>query len=283
MLLREAVQSFLAWCADRRASATCRLYRSRLNSLVAELGDRTLLEVTREQLESWLARSGKFPDGRKKAPDTRRATAIAFMQFQRWAKEYGHLPNLIVEKLEKPTGRKRDRVPTAEETAKLLELAPPAFRLVYRALRQSGARPNELCRAQVSDWKRPLGKIVLEQHKTAEKTGDVRNIAVGQQMETILLEAIGGRTEGPIFLSATGRAWTPQRLSTIYRQLRNKAGLLRDLCLYLARHEHGTVLTKKLGIHAAKEALGHTSINTTQRYAHSTDAERAAAQDVFPG
>jgi integrase len=286
MSVQQAVENFLTWCAINRSRATGRLYRSRLNSLVSMFGPRILTSLERPEIEGWLHGAGRWPDGSQKAPDTRRANAIAFLQLQKWAIEYKHLSAPMVEKLPKPIGRERDRVPTAEETARLLEHAPPAFGLMYRALRQSGARPNELCRATIADWHRaipPHGVILLEEHKTAEKTGKPRRIVVGAALEQLLLQAIGERASGPIFRSQSGHAWSPQRLSTIYRQLRNKAGLPRDLCLYLARHEHGTVLTQKLGIHAAKEALGHTSIKTTQRYAHSTDTERAAAQDAFQG
>jgi integrase len=281
MTLGEAVEQFLTWCGERRARATCRLYGSRLRSLVAEHGAKNLVGISREMVESWLIASGRRADGRSKAPDTRRSTAQAFEQFQKWAIDYGHLANPVVAKLPKPAGRRRTRIPTPEETQRLLENATPEFRRVYQALRQSGARPNEICRATIADWKRPQQVIILEEHKTAEKTGEVRRIAVGARMEQLLLEAVGDRTDGPIFLSPTGRPWTPQRLSTIYCQLRKKAGLARDLVLYLARHEHGTVITKKLGIYPAKEALGHKSITTTQRYAHTTNAELASNQDAF--
>ncbi len=122
---------------------------------------------------------------------------------------------------------------------------------------------------------------MLVEHKTSAKTGKPRVIGVGAKLEVLLRESIGQRTEGPIFQTASGRPWTPQRLSSVYRELRNAAGLPKDLVLYLSRHEHGTKLTKSLGIYAAMDALGHTSIKTTQRYAHTTPEERAAAQDAF--
>jgi integrase len=280
--VRDAIAGFGAWLELHRARNTGLLFRSRLRSLAndPELGPRPLSSLTLADVEAWLARAGRWPDGRLKAPDTRRANAIAFLRLQAWAVEHGHLTVGIVPRLEKPAGRERERIPTAAETERLLAAAPPAFALIYRALRQCGARPNELCRATIADWQRDQRAIVLEDHKTAEKTGRPRRIAVGRRLEAILLEAIGERREGPIFLSPAGRAWRPQRLSTLYRQLRDRAGLPKDLCLYLARHEHGTKVCRKLGIKAAADALGHTSIKTTQRYAHSTDDERAENQDA---
>jgi len=287
--VQTAVDRFIVWCSDKRARATCLLYHSRLRSLVAfvpaegeaPLGVRELGVISREMIEAWLAAAARHPDGRPKAPDTIRANAIAFVQLQKWAVDYGFLANLIVEKVKKPMGRWRERIPSPEETARLLEHAPREFELMYRALRQSGARPNELCRATIADWKRGERMIVLARHKTAEKTGRTRKIAVGAKLEAMLFEAIGTRSAGPIFLNQKGSAWQPQRLSTIYRNLRNRAGLPKDLCLYLTRHEHGTILCRERGIKVACDALGHTTINTTQRYAHTTIEEQAAAQDVF--
>jgi integrase len=303
MDVQTAIARFNEWCRGQHARNTCLLYESRLRSLSAMFAARELGALTREEVEAWLAAAKLKADGTPKAPDTIRATAIAFMSFQKWAVEYGFLPQPIVAQIKKPMGRMRQRIPKREETEKLLKHATDEFRRIYTALRRTGARPNELCRARLSDWKfdeeTPLesrfqsdrvlgdptrsdfGQIVLEEHKTAKKTGRPRRIDVGRKLATLLLESIGDRTEGAIFLSQTGKLWTPQRLSTVYRELRNASGLPKDLILYLARHEHGTQIYQKLGIFAAKEALGHTDIKTTQRYVHSTPEERSKNQDVF--
>jgi integrase len=278
-----AIANFDRWCQDNRSSNTRLLYRSRLRGL----GSFTLEDgravaaieldaLTRENVEAWLAAAKKG-----KAPDTERANAIAFKAFQAWALDYGHLARAVVDRIKKPMGRQRDRIPEDDETAALLAHAPRAFVIMYTALRHSGARPNELCRATIADYDAKRSVIVLEQHKTAEKTGKPRKIGVGQVMRELLEESIGKRTEGPLFLSQRGNAWSPDWLSAMFRKLRNSAGLSKDLVLYLARHEHGTKICQKLGIYAAAEALGHKNIKTTFRYAHQTDKQRAANQDAF--
>ena len=81
----------------------------------------------------------------------------------------------------------------------------------------------------------------------------------------------------PIFLSASGKPWTTQRMSQTFRTLRDKLGLPRWICLYLTRHEHGTTVTHKLGLFEASKALGHADIKSTQRYAHITPRYKRAA------
>ena len=96
----------------------------------------------------------------------------------------------------------------------------------------------------------------------------------------MLDQAIGNRSEGPVFLSPKGRQWKVANLSRTYSRLRDLAGLSKDLVLYLARHECGTKICREKGIEYARRLLGHANISTTQRYMHLDDRELADAQDL---
>ena len=122
--------------------------------------------------------------------------------------------------------------------------------------------------------------IVLREHKTARKTGKPRRIPIGRKLGELLDQAIGNRSEGPIFLSPAGAGWRVENLSRTYSRLRDAAGLPRDLVLYLARHECGTKICQAKGIEYARRLLGHTNISTTQRYVHLDDRELADAQHL---
>jgi integrase len=146
------------------------------------------------------------------------------------------------------------------------------------ALRQCGARPGELCRATIADVD-PINRVImLKEHKTARKTGEVRRIPIGRKLGELLDR--GTRTEGPVFLSPAGKAWRVANLSRTYSRLRGEADLPRDLVLYLARHECGTKVCRQKGIEFARRLLGHANISTTQRYMHLDDQELADAQDL---
>ena len=70
-------------------------------------------------------------------------------------------------------------------------------------------RPTgELCRATIADVDRANRVITLKEHKTARKTGQPRRIPIGRKLGELLDQAIGTRTEGPVFLSPAGKAWT---------------------------------------------------------------------------
>jgi len=279
MRIRKLVKLFLSHCRECRKPNTVRSYESRMKPILESLGEQKLASIRLSDIESHLHRADRREDGSLKAADTRRANAVAVQKLFAFAVDRGLLDEPPFKKLEKPPPRRRERIPTAAEDAAVEALSPPAFRLILRALRQSGARPSEIAGAQVSDYDREKRLIILREHKTSY-TGKPRKIGVGAKLAAILVEAMGERTEGPLFVDVKGRAWTPQRLSKLYKRLCRRAKLSEELCLYMQRHAHATELCEKVGVHAASQALGHSNIQTTMRYVHTNDALLAKNQDL---
>lgn len=283
MLIKDLVPLFLE---DRGRSVepkTLSFYTSRLSGLIRRLGERDIRELTlKDVLEHLRALNEEHRKQHSKelSNSTQRHNIVALAQLQQFAIDQGILKDPIFTKLKKPPVGQRNRLPTDAETAALLKSAGPEFKTIYSALRQCGARPGELCRATIADLDRTEGdaKIILAKHKTAKKTGRPRVIPIGGKLLALILGSIGDRTEGPIFISPRGTAWQVNNLSATYRKLRDKAGLPKDLVLYLARHECGTRLAR-LNLKIAQDTLGHTSITTTQRYIHLQNSELAKAQD----
>lgn len=281
MKFRKVVNRYLEFVeSSDRKETTLRHYRGRIKEIKKRLGDRRIEDLTLEEVEAALVKANQFKDGRPKAPDTRRGNVIVLQQVFKFAVRRGYLAEPLFDKLERPRTRHRERIPTDEENAAIEAAADPEFRTIFRALRQCGARPGELARAQIENWDRESRLLVLKDHKTATKTGKPREIGVGDKLEALFLEAMAGRQSGPIFLDRRGKPWTTQKLSAIYRRLRKSAGLPAELCLYLQRHQHATQLTAKLGIEAAAQSLGHASIVTTQRYNHPDKSRLAVNQDL---
>ncbi|HEY3967358.1 MAG TPA: site-specific integrase [Planctomycetaceae bacterium] len=275
MQINELIDSFFAYCARHRSPATLGFYRTRLKRFREAYNSRDLATLTPLEIDEHLAVAGMGM-----SDSTKHHNVVALQRLQKFAIENKLIERPVFGKLEKPRVGRRDRVPTAAETAALLAQASPQFRLIYAALRQCGARPGELCRATIADVDRVNRVITLKEHKTAHKTGQARRIPIGKKLGELLDQAIGTRMIGPVFLCPSGRAWQVANLSRTYSRLRDSAGLPRDLVLYLARHECGTKICREKGIEYARRLLGHTNISTTQRYMHLDEAELADAQDL---
>lgn len=279
MRVKELVAKFLEKVEARRSVNTYRFYAGRLALLVREVGAKKVKDLKAKHIERFLATVNHWKDGSPKAPDTIRANIVAFEQLQKFSIRIGLLSAPLLDELPKPVGRMRERLPTEDEVAAIKLHANRAFGLIYQALRLCGARPNELARATVAHWDRDSRQIVLTEHKTAWKTGAARKIAVGERLEALILQSLGERTAGLLFVTARGKAWTPATLSASFRRARNAAELDKRLVLYSARHEHGTAVYRLAGELAAATALGHTGTGMLRRYAHISPAERCKTQD----
>lgn len=271
--VREVADLYLQDVSKSCSQSTVVHYRKRLASLYRVFGDMWVFELTGQLVKDHLEKESKWSTGTRagqlKAPDTIRSTVVAWEQFQKWLIDQDLIANPITrKKLVKPSGRKRELIPTKQETKTIVERMTPACQQIYLALRLCGARPGELCAAQISDWDRTAGEIVRLEHKTAKKTGKPRRIPVGHpSLIKILSDAVGDRTTGHIFYRPNGKPWTPADISGEYRRARIAAGLRDGLVPYLARHEHATSLYIALGdIKAVADALGHTNTTTTMRY-----------------
>ena len=276
MHIGELFNTFLAWNTRHRSPATVDFYRMRLKRFCEAYNARELASLTPLEIDEHLAAAGAGM-----SDSTQHHNAVALERLQKFAIQHSLLDKPVFGILEKPRVGRRDRVPTPGETEALLVKASPAFRLIYSALRQCGARPGELCRVTIADVDRTNRMITLKEHKTAHRTGQPRRIPIGRKLGVLLDQAIGDRTEGPVFLCQSGRAWRVENLSRTYSRLRDLAGLPKDLVLYLARHECGTKICREKGIEYARRLLGHSNISTTQRYVHLDDAELADAQDLI--
>lgn len=275
MLTSALIDLYLRWCEQHRSPKTVSFYRARLKLLGARHGDREFSSLTSLDVFELLTAAGVGM-----SDSTRRHNAVALESLQSFALTQHILDKRIFERLEKPRVGQRTRIMTATEVAQLLERASPQFLRIYSALRQCGARPGELCGLTIADWNREAQVIVIAQHKTARKTGKPRRIPVGAKLQAILLESIGERTEGPLFVNPSGKAWTPENLTQTFARLRKAAKLPAGLVLYLARHEFGTKLCKQKGIKFAADLLGHANTRTTERYVHLEDGDLRDAQDL---
>lgn len=284
--VKELYELFVADTAETKSPATLIHYTKRLKPFVRRFGDRPFQELLPIEIKAYVNESNRFQPphkraGELKAAATRASNVVVLQLLEAFAIEMKVMPGPILPKLDVPIGARRETLPNEAEVKRILNLAREPFKLIYRALRQSGARPNELVRATFADWHRADNEIVLLYHKTAEATGESRKIGVGKKLAAILALATAGRSEGVLFLNCFGQPWTVEALSKTFSRLRNAAGISKSIVLYTTRHEHATNLCKKVSIDDAADALNHKSINTTRHYVHKEKQKLLDNQDLM--
>lgn len=285
-IVSDLVNAYLSQVADEHKPATALHYRKRLRPFVAKFGDRAFAQITALEFRNYVSEINRFPAGHKragqhKAAATRASNVIVLQLLQAFAIDLQELDKPILPKLEKPKGRRREDLPTALEVKAILKRCRPAFALIYRALRQSGARPSELVGATIADWRRDENQIVLIEHKTSESTGESRKIPVGKRLAKLLESATAGRTEGPIFLNTLRKPWTVPSLSKAFSRLRDAAKVRRTIVLYCTRHEAATKLCETHSLEDAADLLNHKNLQTTRGYVHKNRKRLQAMQDTL--
>jgi integrase len=112
------------------------------------------------------------------------------------------------------------------------EHAGPVFRPVLVALRETGARPSEICRARVEKVDL-AGSFVMVPNKTAHQTGNPeRKIYLSPEAKRTIEACIGSRTEGFVFLNSFGKPWNCQSLKKRWDALRAATGVKGTLRTY---------------------------------------------------
>lgn len=127
---------------------------------------------------------------------------------------------------------RRRGVITDADKKKAEAFADDVFRPVLVALRETGARPSEVCRARVEkvDLK---GSFMVVPNKTARLTGNPeRTIFLSAEAKELVEKLIGGRTEGFVFLNSFGKPWNCQSMKKRWEVLRRETGAKGTLRTY---------------------------------------------------
>jgi integrase len=190
-----------------------------------------------------------------------------------------------LEGLQKPKNESRGVrvVLTDDEFDRLCSCARPKLRLFLRGLWLTGCRPGELARLRVSDVNWEVGVAVLNEHKTARKTGKPRLIVLSPDA-LAFFRSLPPSGEGLLFTNQRGNAWRKETLYDAIKKARTKAGVPQAIC-YGLRHSYATTALAN-GVPDALVAalLGHQGTAMLHRhYSHLTsrvDVLKEAAKKV---
>jgi integrase len=273
--------------------------RYRINAhVLPRLGDALVEDLTKEQLQTWLAavaaeparvRSSKGkPQRHRKAiggDEARRARHASANRV--WAILRAALRHYRKagpwEDVKQFTGvaTARTRFLTVAEAQRLINGCDPGFRPLVQAALASGCRYGELIRLVVSDFHADSGTIAIRQSKSGVPR---HGILTTEGAEFFAQQCAGKSGASHIFVNGGGKPWQKSNQLTRMRQACTQAGISPPISFHGLRHSYASLCAMAgMDMRILAQNLGHSDpAMTIKHYAHLspsyvTDMIRAKA------
>ena len=147
-------------------------------------------------------------------------------------------------------------------------------KLIVRTIYATGVRVSELCNMNIED-------IDFDEHTIRIKgKGDkIRTVFVDEDTLADILQFIGTRIIGPLFVGQQGKHISSRAIQHIFKHYAPSG-----ITPHKIRHSYASELYKRSkNLRVVQENLGHTSIKTTEIYLHTDiDERRQVYQQYFP-
>lgn len=159
---------------------------------------------------------------------------------------------------------------------------------VLSLLYGTGLRRGELERLNLEDWKREENLLAVDGRKTGCERQVPVNEAIARCLEVYLplrhnlLERRGTVSETALLINKDGKRLSAQSLGLLVHRLARKAKVPL-VSLHQFRHTCASdLLENGASLMEVKGILGHKSVESTSRYLHVADPERARAISKHP-
>jgi integrase len=275
----EIVRAFLAWSVAHHKPSTSGQYEWFGEALIEDCGRIVAVDFRPIDVTRWVAARGWA------GAQEYNARRYAFRYFS-WAVREGLLRANPLSGMPRPRPLPRRRALGEGEYLTLIRATDSDLRPLLFALRQTGARPQELRELtwpQVRD-----DHLRLDDHKTVGRTRKPRIIHLAPVVQRFLAVLRRRSRSDHVFLNGRGEPWTANALRLRISRLRDKLGLADDVCAYLIRHAFGTnAVLNGVDVATVAELMGHASTEvTTSVYIHlaeqTSHLQDAAARAAAP-
>jgi integrase len=251
-------------------------------------GQLTLAECRPFDLQCWL---NEHPEYRSEW--YRRCVISSIKRAFNWACEMELIHRNPFAKLRSRGHPRRRRPMTDEEFQTLLRGSDPTFRRFLIFLKFTGCRPGEAASMRWPDVHFEEAAVVLNEHKTARKTGRPRIIPLVPTVIKLLLwmrsaqEVSSAHKQDHVFRNGRSNAFSRGWLSLKMQRLRRRLGLPASVTLYGLRHRYCLMGIKNgVNLKLLSLCMGHVRTQMTEHYiseAGLTDQVQQAAMRVAYG
>lgn len=293
LTLRDATALFLETFFKHgdRSSKTEKAYRCDLGQFSEFVGsDVTLCSIGSEHCEKWVAElkeRGLKSGTRKRKVATLRCFFNECVRRKRLALS--------------PWGGLRFRFPTGDNVPKTLQISDARAivaearnavslnedrrhrkvnshflslrnRAILQLLFSTGIRVGELTALKTVDVQLKNFTILIHGKGSRERIAFLADEKVIEAMQAYLDVRMQSHIENDaVFLNCRGEMLSEQGVAYVLRELARRAQIQQHITPHMFRHTSATLLLQGgADIRVVQDFLGHTSISTTQRYAHVT-------------
>jgi len=250
------------------------------SNLIPFFGPMRINEITAERIQQFAAKQKVT----KISPKTINNRLTVLGKCLKCANEWLEIPLPRI-KLLKAQPPRTDYL-TPEDCKLLLDHADGQLRTMLILALRSGMRQGEIRGLQWTsiDWQNRIITVRHSWDDTSHSLGSPKNnrerhIPLDQELFK-LLGSIKQKT-GFVFLSPYRKPYTRNRFIDDLAKICKKAGI-RKIGWHALRHTFATQLVMRgAPLTAVKELLGHSSITTTMRYAHTAPSTLRAAIDLL--
>lgn len=115
------------------------------------------------------------------------------------------------------------------------------------------------------------------------KTNTARSLPMSVELREVVQSALQDNSGQFVFINRNGVPWTTSGFEAFWRKTLRRADV-EHLRAHDLRHAAATRMRRRgFGLDIIAKALGHSTLATTQRYAHVGDAELASALASLEG
>lgn len=287
--------------SKRLSRNTVLAYESDINIFLqhfANLNEELIYEITQVQIQEFLQK--QKTEGMELSTIARKLSALkSFFKFTQ--KKFGKT-NIAISKI---------------RNIKIKQILPRAidqdiFPKLTKIVRESspdweGIRNEALCYLIYSTGMRISEALSLNHSSISRNDFSVRIIGKGEKERIVIIhktvvEKISKylakipketvehftqttktpRNKTPIFLSKTGKKFTPRMFQEVIANARNVMGLSKSFTPHALRHSFATHILENGGdIKVIQEILGHSSLKTTQKYLKVSNSVLESAYNKF--
>jgi integrase/recombinase XerD len=283
----QIIQMFLV--NRSRSPHTYKSYQRAINRFRNFIGVKDLHAVTWKEVEAYrvyLSTPGTIRPDLTLAPATVCASVAPLKSLYKWGSDpniavFSHNPTTSVRLPTIPLTSKKHFL-TKNEAGRLLSYLQTQSQrdyLICLTLLLLGLRVSELCAIQWKDFYADASESTVWLTITKGKGGKIREIKIPKSLWNMLGEyaqssGIPNQPDTRLF------ALTTRQVERIIKSACVQSGLEKKATPHWLRHTNATfALLNGASLQQVQETLGHSHINTTQRYLHTVEQLAKSAPD----